>query len=511
MGPPEGSDILKARSSGLLLHPTSLPGPHGIGDLGPGADAFVDFLEKSGSRFWQILPLGPAGFGGSPYQSTSAFAGNPLLISLERIRDEGMLSQEEITECSLPEGVRVDLNHAEETKGKLLNLVYDRFEDAQFVFIDDDFTKFKDENSWWLQDFALYSALKEENGGLPWFQWPQDLIARDQEAIKFASERLHGRIDFFRFLQFLFFRQWFDLKTKMKKRGMMILGDIPIFPAHDSADVWANAPIFKLDQNRLPTVVAGVPPDYFSPEGQLWGNPVYRWDVLAENDFSWWIDRFRHMLNLVDVVRVDHFRGFIAAWEVPAAEKTAINGEWVEGPGGKLFDQLRTELGTLPIVAEDLGILTPDVGELRKKLKFPGMKILQFAFDSDALNPYLPHNYDRDFIVYTGTHDNDTTIGWYASIDDHVRNRVKEYVGISTPDIPWDLIRLAYASTADIAIIPMQDILGLGNDARMNFPGESQGNWMWRFPAGWITDQQSDRLRHLATVYGRLPNALGEG
>lgn len=496
-------DLLQRRTSGILLHPSSLPGPHGIGDLGPWAHRFLDFTRGCGCCLWQMLPLGPTGFGGSPYQCTSAFAGNPLLISLERLIEWGLVAHQEVEEQRIPPQDHVDFEAALAAKTMLLQRAFDRFRAHQDSGLLQAFNDFVEAHGWWLEDFVLYAALKEEHHGHPWFRWSPELRRRDSAAMNLARGRLGDRLDYLRFAQFIFFRQWHALKEQAAARGIFIVGDIPIFPAHDSADVWANPSIFKLDEAGMPHYVAGVPPDYFSKDGQLWGNPVYRWDVLASQGYAWWIQRFQHVLNMVDIVRLDHFRGFVAAWEIPAEERTAVNGQWVPGPGKALFETLRQKLGRLPLLAEDLGFMTPEVEELRTSLELPGMKILQFAFDSDAKNPYLPHNFTRDFVVYTGTHDNDTTRGFLDAAPAHTIERIKSYLGQDHLDIPWDIIRIAYGSVARTAVVPMQDILELGTEARLNFPGKEEGNWRWRFLPDQLDETKAQRLRALARLYGR--------
>jgi 4-alpha-glucanotransferase len=499
--------MLFPRSSGLLLHPTSLPSPHGIGDLGPAAYDFVEFLAAADQQIWQILPLGPTGYGNSPYMCYSAIAGNPLLISLEGLRDQGLLTDEDL--ASLPEfpSHTIDFDRVVATKIPLLQRAAANFQ-AQADPADlDQFQQFCHQTAGWLDDFALFMALKAAHEGAAWNTWAASLAHRQPAAIAQQQQQLAAEIFALKFQQFEFFRQWCSLKAAANQKGIQIIGDIPIYVAHDSADVWANPQYFQLDPETCqPAFMAGVPPDYFSSTGQLWGNPIYAWDAMDKDQFSWWVQRFRRLLDFVDVIRVDHFRGFQAFWQVAQGEETAENGEWVAGPGAALFDVLARELGRLPILAEDLGDISPEVLELRDQFEFPGMKILQFAFGSDADNLFLPFNYIRRCVVYTGTHDNDTVIGWFEQLSDYERQRIADYLGCISPDgIHWDLIRLALSSIANQAILPLQDVLGRDTSARMNFPGKPEGNWVWRYQAGDLNQGVSDRLRHLTHLYGRDP------
>lgn len=491
------------RSSGILLHPTSLPGRFGIGDLGESAYQFVDFLEASGQRLWQVLPLGPTGYGDSPYQSFSAFAGNHLLISLDELVKEGALSPSDVEGAPQFPAERVDYGAVIDFKRPVLKRSFERFEASASPAQRGELSEFCETNRHWLDDFALFMALKDRFGGAPWNEWDTDIATRESEALGRWADELSDQITFHQYLQFQFFRQWLAVKRYANRRGIRIVGDIPIFVAYDSADAWANPDLFYFDEEGNPTVVAGVPPDYFSETGQLWGNPIYRWDVVAENGYAWWIERFRAAFRQVDIVRVDHFRGFEAYWEVPATEETAIKGRWVKGPGVDLFRAVEQTLGQLPIIAEDLGVITPEVEALRKSLGFPGMKVLQFAFNGDNGNEYLPHNYERDYVVYTGTHDNDTTRGWFESCPEDERDFALKYLGTDGGEIHWDLIRLAFSSVADMAVVPLQDVLGLGSEARMNYPSRASGNWTWRYTSDMLTDDMVARLRMLAEVYDR--------
>jgi len=496
--------MLMSRAAGVLLHPTSLPGPHGIGDLGSEAYRFVDFLAAGRQQLWQVLPLGPVGYGNSPYAARSAFAGNPPLISLARLADDGLLSPAELDSIPVAQTGPVDYAAVETTKLAALRRAFEGLARAPEA-LRAEFAEFREANRGWLRDYGLYAALLEVHRGAPWVEWEPDLARRRPEAVAEAEARLAGEIEFHSFVQFEFFRQWTALRGYAHERGIRIVGDLPIFVAHDSADVWSRPEQFRLKPDGRPIVVAGVPPDYFSKTGQLWGNPIYNWRAMAETGYAWWIDRVRGALAQVDVLRLDHFRGFQAYWEVPATEETAVNGRWVQGPGEKMLGALRGALGELPFIAEDLGVITPPVEALRLRLGLPGMKVLQFAFGIGPRNPYLPHNYERNCVVYTGTHDNDTTAGWFASAGEGTRHAARLYLASDGRDIAWDLIRLALASVADWAIVPLQDLLSLGSEARMNTPGRLGENWSWRYEPGQLTQAVADRLAELTEVYGRAP------
>ena len=493
------------RASGILLHPTSLPGRFGIGDLGDEAYRFADFLVASGQSLWQVLPLGPTGYGDSPYACYSAFAGNALLISPARLSDEG-LGKHELSEVSSGPSDRVDFARAHEIKDPVLKeafAVYQQTTDTEFGGA---FETFTERNASWLDDYALFRALKTAHGGAAWYEWEQPLVRRTPAALGRAREELHDEIEAQKFYQFLFFKQWLDLKTYCNRRGVKMVGDVPIFVAHDSADVWTNPDQFKLNPDGTPIVVAGVPPDYFSQTGQYWGNPIFNWERMLSDGFTWWIERVRATLRMVDIARIDHFRGFAACWEIPGGDATAERGRWVEAPGRELFTAIRNALGELPIIAEDLGVITPDVERLRDDFGFPGMRILQFAFSSDPKNIDLPHNYRRNVVAYTGTHDNDTTVGWWNSgAAEHERRNAEAYVGRSDDGIHWSFIRAAQSSVASLSITPLQDVLGLGSEARMNTPSLYGGNWRWRFASAQLTPDLSAKLAHLAEVTDRLP------
>ena len=494
-----------SRTSGILLHPTSLPSRFGIGDLGAQAYGFVDFLADSAQQLWQVLPLGPTGYGNSPYLAYSAVAGNPLLISPDLLRDQGLLDEADF--ANLPEFPLETTNFELVTQVKmpLLRKACETFKSSALPHQQQQFAEFCASKAYWLDDYAFYMALKDAHEDGSWYTWDTAIAKRQPEAMEQWRQRLSAEIFYHKYLQFEFFRQWSELRHHANQRGIQIIGDIPIYVAHDSADVWANPENFCIDEETLqPSLMAGVPPDYFSETGQLWGNPVYNWEHLQQENFKWWVQRFQALLDYVDLIRIDHFRGFQAYWAVPEGETTAMNGRWIEAPGEMFFKVLDEKLGKLPIVAEDLGLITPEVEALRDQFEFPGMKILQFAFDSGPDNPYLPFCYGRNFMVYTGTHDNDTTVGWFNQRSPEGKEAVVRYLGCTGPDgIHWDLIRLALSSVANQAIIPAQDLLGLGSEARMNTPSQAEGNWSWRYRPDALTWEIRDRLRHITELYGR--------
>ncbi|MEH2215929.1 MAG: 4-alpha-glucanotransferase [Nostoc sp.] len=495
------------RSSGILLHPTSFPSRFGVGDLGLEAYRFIDFLKDTHQQYWQVLPLGPTGYGNSPYMCYSAMAGNPLLISPEKLRDEGLLSEEDFANLPGFPVEKVDFDRVVPIKIGLLKKACENFRVNATPIQQKEFEGFCDSKAYWLDNYALFMALKDAHNGASWHTWEPEFVKRKPEALAQVEDRLNGDIFYYKFIQFEFFRQWSDLKSYANMRGIDIIGDIPIYVSHDSADVWAHPDIFCLDEETgVAAQMAGVPPDYFSATGQLWGNPVYNWEELQKQDFKWWVQRFEAMLDYVDIIRIDHFRGFEAYWSVPKGEETAMNGKWVEAPGDAFFEAIRHKLGKLPVLAEDLGVITPEVEALRDKYEFPGMKVLQFAFGSDPENPFLPFNYPRNAVVYTGTHDNDTTVGWFNSANDNEKQNLWLYLGCISPEgVHWDLIRLALSSIANQAIIPLQDILGLGNEARMNFPSIAEGNWEWRYQSGALREELGDRLKVLTRLNGRAP------
>jgi 4-alpha-glucanotransferase len=503
------------RSSGVLLHPTCLPGPHGVGDFGPEAYRFTDFLHSAGQKRWQVLPLNPTGYADSPFQCFSASAGNPLLISLERLADQGILDRSDVR--SVPAFLlgTVDYGAVIRFKMPLLQKAATNFFNHASAADRSRFQEFSQANAVWLDAFALFMAVKQAHNLVAWTRWPPDIAARESGALKRMSEILAPSIEAQKFFQYEFFRQWQELRAYGRERGIRIIGDLPIYIAHDSADVWSNRELFLLDESGNPVKIAGVPPDYFSATGQCWGNPIYNWPLLKQTGYKWWIERLRAALRLYDVVRIDHFRGFEAYWEVPAQETTAINGRWVKGPGAELFSVLRQEFGDLPIIAENLGVITPEVEAIRHEFGLPGMAILQFAFGNDPQAPtFKPHNYVCDLVAYTGTHDNDTVVGWWNSSGTGDSTRTPEdvakehayacaYLGFKDDPIHWVLIRGIMSSVANTAIAPMQDILGLGSEARMNLPGMASGYWKWRMKPGAASNEIAARLKQMVTLYDR--------
>jgi 4-alpha-glucanotransferase len=492
------------RASGILLHPTSLPGPYGIGDIGPQAHYWVNFLAQAGCSLWQVLPLGPTGYGDSPYQCFSAFAGNPYLVSPEALMEEGLLVEEDLENIpDFPDG-GVDFGQVIVWKLALLERAYERFKYLGDSDLDEQFRRFQAEQASWLDDFALFMALKDVHGGEPWSKWEAPLRDRQPSALSKARRELAAASERQAFRQFLFFRQWGLLRQHARQKGITLIGDAPIFVAHDSADVWSHPELFFLDPQGRPEVVAGVPPDYFSPTGQLWGNPLYRWQAHRASGYTWWIDRVRSVLGLVDLLRLDHFRGFAGYWRVRGKAKTAEKGRWVRAPGMDFLRHLQAALGELPIIAEDLGVITPDVVKLRETFGLPGMKILQFAFGGNPKDAFLPHNYPVHCVVYTGTHDNDTACGWYARVGEEEKAFYRRYLARLGQDVSWDLIRACWSSVAVFALAPMQDFLSLGNEARMNYPGNPSGNWTWRMAEGALDDGLASRIRELNFLYDRL-------
>jgi 4-alpha-glucanotransferase len=504
------------RSSGILLHPTSLPGRFGVGDLGGEAYRFVDWLASAGQTFWQVMPLGPTGYGDSPYSSFSAFAGNTNLVSPEKLVEAGLLADSDTGDApDLPAG-RVDYGKVAGYKRALLGKAFANFRSK--LKTDEglrrDYEGFKEFSSVWLDDYALFAALKDEHRGAPWNTWGAALARREPGAVEAARASFAERAEAHRFAQYVFFQQWLKLKRYANERGVRVVGDMPIFVAQDSADVWAHPHLFKLKEDGSPSVVAGVPPDAFSETGQLWGNPIYDWERMRGDGFRWWVARVRETLKIVDVVRLDHFRGFAAYWEVPAEHETAEHGRWVEAPGREVFTRVREALGGEPsIVAEDLGTITADVHALRDEFGFPGMRVLQFAFGGDPHDTHLPHEYVQNTVAYTGTHDNETVVGWFEqrSREDAPEGERRErelclkYLGTDGTEINWDFIRAVQMSVAVVAVAQLQDVLGLPSDARMNTPASAEGNWAWRFQEGALTDELAARLREMTAIYGRLP------
>lgn len=503
------------RASGVILHPTSLPGADGIGDLGPEAFRWVNFLADAGCKLWQILPLGPTGYGDSPYQCFSAFAGNPYLVSPALLLEDRLLGRADLADRPQFPHNRIDYGSAIQWKLTLLDRAFRRFNQANNPDLVGEYQEFRSAQAYWLDDFVLFMAIKESFGGVSWDNWPAPLRKRTQSGIDDFKKNEMERIERHAFRQFLFFRQWNALKRYANNKGIQIIGDIPIFVAYDSADAWSNPDLFYLDKDGKPTVVAGVPPDYFSPTGQLWGNPLYKWNVHQSTNYSWWVQRMQATLQMVDIVRLDHFRGFAGYWEVPYGKPTAEIGRWVRGPGASLFEAIHQSLGDLPIIAEDLGVITPDVVALRNQFDLPGMRVFQFAFSTDPLDPFLPHNYEVNCVAYTGTHDNDTALGFYLSAPEKERDFIRRYVARSGEDISWDMIRAVWSSVAVFALAPMQDLLGLGNEARMNLPGRASGNWGWRLHPDSLNAATLKRLKEVNYLYARMdiepPEESGQG
>jgi 4-alpha-glucanotransferase len=497
-----------ARASGVLLHPSSLPGPHGCGDCGAAAYHFVDWLVSAGQRLWQILPLAGIGGGNSPYTSSSAFAGNLLFVDLAELHQQGWLQASEIEPVDGLLDERVDYAVVQPYRMQRLALAAQRF----FALPPDDerrrqFALFCSRHSGWLMDYSLFMALSEALDAPDWCAWPAPLARREREALAQAMQQHASRMAFYQFAQWCFFRHWLKLKAYANQRGVQIVGDVPIFIAHHSAEVWAQQGLFELDADGRPTAVAGVPPDFFSATGQRWGNPLYCWRRHARDGYAWWVERMRRTFELVDVVRIDHFRGFAGYWEIPADEPTAVNGQWRSGPGAELFKAINAALGPMPIIAEDLGVITADVEALRKRFHFPGMRILQFAFGGDATNRFLPHHHECDSVVYPGTHDNDTSVGWWAGANAGERHYAGAYLDSDGSDIAWALIRAACASVADTAIYAMQDVLELPGNSRMNYPGRSEGWWEWRLQWSQVQPWHAQRLSLLCQLFDRQGSA----
>lgn len=498
------TNILHRRSSGILLHPTSLPGNEGIGTLGSSAFWWIDFLHKSGQKCWQILPLGHTGFGDSPYQCFSSFAGNPLLIDLETLVKENLLDKTDLPKEKNPTPEKVNFGKVIQEKYPILQLAYGNFLDHAPILEKKDFYQFCTEQKSWIDDYALFMELKAYHNQNPWYQWEKPYKLRDEKTLKQFSEINKTRIEFHSFCQWLFFKQWNAVKNYANSQKINIIGDLPIYVSLDSSDTWAKPELFQFDKNRNPKFVAGVPPDYFSATGQLWGNPVYNWNYLKKTHFAWWIERVKQAMQLFDIIRIDHFRGFSAYWSVPFKDKTAENGTWKKAMGKELFQAIRQQLGNIPVIAEDLGVITDDVITLRDTFLFPGMKILQYAFfEGDTGN--LPHNYIKNCVVYTGTHDNETIVGWYKNLDEKSKDRLHSYLASDGTDIHWKLIRLAMASVANFAIFPMQDCLGLDNNSRMNTPSTVGGdNWRWRLQTQQIDNELIRILSYLSKIFERI-------
>jgi 4-alpha-glucanotransferase len=521
MGFTMGETSQRRRRAGVLLHPTALPGPHGIGDIGPRSRGFVDFLAEAGQSVWQVLPLAPTGYGDSPYQALSAFAGNPLLVSLDDLREEGWLADDDLAGAPPFPAPEVDYARVAAWKGALLRRASERFRARAQAGERAALAAFRAREASWLEDVALFLALKDVHGGAAFTSWDPALARRDPRALAAARREHGGEIDAHAFAQWVFDRQWGRLREHARARGVAIMGDLPIYLAHDCAEVWARPRLFRLDAEGRPLAVAGVPPDYFSATGQLWGNPLHDWAAQAAEGHAFWVERMRKTLRLHDLVRLDHFRGFEAYWEVPAGATTAQAGRWVKGPGAAVFEAVQAELGPLPIVAENLGVITPEVESLRRRFGFPGMAILQFAFGKDPqADSFKPHNYTRDTVAYTGTHDNDTVEGWWASREgagsirtakeiEEERAHAKAYLAANGREMSWVLLRAVYASVAELAMAPLQDLLGLGSEARMNTPATPSGNWRWRFEESALSPALARRARELAALYGRWGGLAG--
>jgi 4-alpha-glucanotransferase len=495
------------RKSGILLHPTSLPSKYGIGDFGREAYNFIDFLNKSAQSLWQVLPLNPPGYGESPYQSYSAFAGNYYLISVEKLCEKGLISQEDLNNVPAYNNKKIEFEKAYKFKDDIFKKAYSNF---ILKGEKEEFNEFEDENKIWLENYTLFMALKVNYNYLPWNQWKKSAASRDNKIMAAYKEKLHDKILYFKFLQYIFFEQWYELKKYANEKGIKIIGDIPIYISYDSSDVWANPELYKLDSYGNPAKVAGVPPDYFSKTGQLWGNPIYKWNKMKENDYKWWRERLRLLLKMYDIIRIDHFRGFEAYWEISGEEKTAVNGKWVKGPGSHFFSILKKYLGELPLIAEDLGIITEEVTRLRKEFNFPGMRVLQFEFEEGWQKGFSPYIKDKNTVVYTGTHDNNTILGWYNNVSNNIKRCAEKYLnlvtGLKDRDICWYFIELALRSNADIVIIPLQDLFCLGSEARMNLPGSVNGNWEWRFENSLLTEKISEKMNYLVKKNNRLSN-----
>lgn len=496
------------RSTGLLLHPISLPSPGGIGDLGSCAYEFADFLASARQGLWQVLPLGPLAHGTSPYSSTSAFAGNTLLISLERLAERGWIDKGQLQ--GLPHDVGpIDYAEVERHKLPLLRQAARNFINHPRDWRHSRFEEFCAENAWWLEDYVLFAALRDRYNKQPWNAWTSDLARRNSQAIETTRAELSEELKIRRVLQFAFYQQWESLRHYCAHRSIRVVGDIAIFVDYDSADVWANRDLFRLRDDLQPEVVSGVPPDAFSADGQRWGNPLYNWHTMRQRGYRWWVQRLRWATKTCDYIRLDHFRGFAQFWEIPAHEPTAIHGRWVDGPGDDLFHKLEEELGTLPFFAEDLGVITPDVTALRERHNIPAMAVLQFGFGDPGAHIYLPHRLKQDCVIYTGTHDNDTTLGWWNAAGDYERKAVEALVGRADGEgINWALIRLAHSSVASLSVVPLQDVLGLGSEARLNTPSTPNGNYHWRYRPGALTGDMAERLARLAEVTDRLPHPV---
>lgn len=494
-----------SRISGILLHPTSLPSKYGIGDLGKDAYQFVDFLKKSGQHLWQVLPLTPTGFGDSPYQSFSAFAGQPLLISPDHLTELGLLTEDDLKNCPETSPDKVDYGTVIPWKFSILKKAFENYRHTSDKMLLEEYDSFYKNNRFWLDDYAMFMACKEVNDGKSWLDWDKEYQSPSPSFLSELKETLKTQLHYYKFIQFMFFKEWYALKKYANENEIKIIGDIPIFVSLDSADVWANKSLFQLDSKGYPLAVAGVPPDYFSETGQLWGNPLYDWDMHKKTGYKWWILRIQCQLDLVDYLRIDHFRGFEAYWSIPYGEETAVNGKWKYGPRESLFLAIEKALGDhLPIIAEDLGVITPEVERLRDRFHFPGMKVLQFGFESTEESSFLPHQFTTtNCVCYTGTHDNDTITGWYQTADEAARDKVRRYMNTDGSSVHLDFIRTCLGTIAAYAIFPLQDLLGIGKEGRMNCPGVASGNWEWRYRKEMLSDELAAKLLELSRLYGR--------
>ncbi|NLD16345.1 MAG: 4-alpha-glucanotransferase [Tissierellia bacterium] len=493
--------LRKQRGSGVLMHITSLPNNYGVGSMGLEAREFANFLKAAGQKYWQLLPVGPTGYGDSPYQSLSSYAGNPYLIDLEDLIERGLIFEGELDKYKEDENLsKVNYEKLHHQRREIFKLAFSRFDVEDL-----DFQGFVTKNNFWLKDYALFMAIKDHQNGFSWLEWEDKFKLRDELALKEFEEKYRDEVSYYIFVQYIFFEQWDKLKDYLHKNGIQTIGDLPIYVAEDSADVWANPELFKLDENLIPFVVGGVPPDAFTDDGQLWGNPIYDWKVHEYTNFTWWIDRIKWNFSIFDLVRIDHFRGFESYWEVPKGDKTAKNGKWAEGPGIKLFDKIKSELGDVPIIAEDLGVITSAVRKLLEDTGFPGMKVLQFAFNPSGNSEHIPHNAVENSIMYTGTHDNDTILGWIDEFDSKDIEFAKKYLNLTKEEgYTWGMIRGAFTSISRIAIIQMQDLLFLDNSARMNIPGTLGDNWTWRMKKGELEEEVILKLKDMTEMSGRL-------
>lgn len=497
------------RSSGVLMHISSLPGEHGIGDMGPEAYRWIDMLDQTGTKYWQLLPLNPTGYGNSPYQGLSAFAGNPLFINLNELVQIGLLAKSNLSDRPAFPVTKVDFSKVTQWKRKKLEIAYRTYLQNKPKDIKDALDRFKQNNNSWLDEFSTFMAIREDQQLVSWSKWPEPLKMREPKALESYKDRNQQKIEMHAFFQFLFEKQWTALKQYANEKGILIIGDIPIFMGFDCSDVWAYPELFLLDENRKPTFVAGVPPDFFSKTGQLWGNPLYDWEQHKKQNYQWWIQRVQETLKTVDLIRLDHFRGFAGFYKIPAEAETAEQGEWVDGPGIALFDALESEFGELPFIAEDLGVITPDVIHLRDRYSLPGMKLFQFAFWEDADADFLPHNYPENCVAYTGTHDNDTSKSWFQNAPEHERTFCASYLGNHTRNVALEMIRTVWSSVALLTIAPTQDFLQLGNKARMNLPASTKGNWEWRMRPGSIPDSLVEWIKEINITFNRAMDKKG--